>query len=127
MGIFVQRLHSSDIPILRLEYFHTRLQLRIWQVSACKFEPQSGYILYLGPPPPLPHPPTAMLFLQCCAESTPPSICFSLNLTVSSCAVSPPQSGSLPLPHSALSWPLRKDENLARYSWQFPCEVTSFC
>ena len=57
--------------------FSAKLNMR--QVSACKMEPQSGFMIYLGPPtthppthPPIPYPPTAKLFLfQCCAVSPP--------------------------------------------------------
>ena len=44
------------------------LILRIWQVSACKMEPQSGIILWSGPPPT--HPQLSFFF-QCCAVSPP--------------------------------------------------------
>ena len=68
--------------------------------------------------PPTPFVPPSRKYVQC-----PPS-----QYTFFCVVFLPPINCSfLPLPHSALSWPLRKDENLARYSWQFPCEVTSFC
>ena len=55
--------------IPRLSYCHTRLhlgfsvKLRIWQVPACKMEPQKGII---GPPPTYPQ---LSFFFQCCTVS----------------------------------------------------------
>ena len=57
--------------VLRINFCHTRLHLgfsakmRIWQVAACKMEPQRGIVLDQKPPthPPTHHPPAGHLFL----------------------------------------------------------------
>ena len=130
---------------------HTRLhlgfsaKLRIWQVPACKMEPQNGVILWLGPP-------TAKLFFVnvvrcphpnkvCVACGVPPSqymlsfnvvrcphpLCSTHQEDVCGvppfqykffCAVSPPPCNSVPLPHLALSLILSKVENLESSSLQ---------
>ena len=108
------------IMILCTYYCHTRLHLglsaylRIWQVSACKMEPQSGTIITLEPashpasqPPSqpctyfdslnivrCPHP-NCSIINKVCAVSPPPSICFSHPNCFpykKVCAVSPPPS-----------------------------------
>ena len=102
-----------------LKYCHTRLhlgfsaKLRIWQLPACKMEPQSGIILWLGPPthsPPT-HPQLSF-FCKCCWVSPPQqSMCGVptpfVPLIMKVCAVSPPSStifsvgpqcNSVPLP-----------------------------
>ena len=57
-------LGPDRIFCLAIKYnCHTRLhlgfsaKLRIWQVSACKMEPRSGMIMYVGPTHPPTHPP----------------------------------------------------------------------
>ena len=63
--------HRARLPSLKMkavtisQFCHTRLHLRfstklkIWQVPACKMEPQSGKIMWRTPPThPATHPPT---------------------------------------------------------------------
>ena len=86
-------LHISYIYIATL-HLGFSVKLRIWQVPACKMEPRSGIIYWLGPPthqPPT-HPQLSF-FYKCCAVSPPQQ---------SKCGVPPSQC--MFLPHSAPSW-----------------------
>ena len=56
---YVQFAHGHPISLIATLGLHLGFsaKLRIWQVSACKMEPRSGIISWLGPPTP-PPPPT---------------------------------------------------------------------
>ena len=63
-------------------------KLKIWEVPACKMEPQSGVILWLGPS--APHPSThPQLSFFCCAVSPPQqSMCAAVSRPPSKCFLS---------------------------------------
>ena len=52
-------------------YLRFSAKLKIWQIPACKMEPQSGYIMQLGPPTHQPHRISwkSEAFFKCCAVS----------------------------------------------------------
>ena len=98
MGSRVHVIHYCHIQL----HLGFSAKLKMCQVSACKMEPQSGFMIYLGPPtthppthPPIPYPPTAKLFLfQCCAVSPPqlfPSSRKYVQCPPKCCSVSTPQ------------------------------------
>ena len=123
-------LGSGDIATLGL-HLGFSAKLRIWQVSACKMEPRSGIISWLGPPPT--HPQLSFS-CKCCAVSPPQqSMCgvppsqYMLSFKVvrcphpicsthQECMCGVPPCNSVPLPHLALSWIPSKVKNLTSSS-----------